>query len=52
MDVRDLARGGEAVVYRIDHMGIDEIVAKCPLFKPESSKDDLLLAYSSIFYES
>ena len=50
--MKDLARGGEAVVYRIDHTGIDEIVAKCPLFKPESAKEDLLLAYSSLFYES
>lgn len=28
----ELARGGEAVVYRVVHTGLDEIVAKCPVF--------------------
>ena len=28
-----LAQGGEAIVYRIDHNGLDEIVMKTPLFK-------------------
>lgn len=31
IDVKELARGGEAVVYRISHTGIDEVVAKCSL---------------------
>jgi len=29
-----LAAGGEAIVYRIEHTGLDEIVAKCPIFAP------------------
>ncbi len=29
--VKELARGGEAVVYRIEHAGLDEVVAKCSL---------------------
>lgn len=31
IDVKELAKGGEAVVYRITHTGIDEVVAKCSL---------------------
>ena len=29
--VTELARGGEAVVYRIDHTNLDEVVVKCTL---------------------
>jgi hypothetical protein len=28
----ELARGGEAVVFRVEHFGMDEIVAKCTIF--------------------
>ncbi len=31
--VRELARGGESVVFRITHSNLDETVVKCPLFK-------------------
>lgn len=33
MNVTELARGGEAVVYRVEHTGIDEVVVKCSLSK-------------------
>ncbi len=29
--MKELARGGEAVVYRIEHTGLEEVVAKCTL---------------------
>ncbi len=29
--MKELARGGEAVVYRIEHTGLEEVVAKCSL---------------------
>ena len=35
MDVSLIAKGGEAAVYRIEHTGTEEIVAKCPLFKED-----------------
>ncbi len=31
VDYKELARGGEAVVYRVEHIGTDEVVAKCSL---------------------
>lgn len=49
---RELARGGEAVVYRIEHAGLDEIVAKCPLLSPEATSEEIIEAYQGIFYES
>ena len=52
IDANMIAKGGEAVVYRIEHTGAEEIVAKCPLFKEEILKEDLLSAYDSIFYET
>lgn len=48
----ELARGGEAVVYRIVHAGLDEIVAKCPLLEPNATSEDIINAYEGIFYES
>ncbi len=29
VNVKYLAQGGEAIVYRIEHAGLDELVAKC-----------------------
>ncbi len=29
VNVKYLAKGGEAIVYRIEHAGLDEVVAKC-----------------------
>ena len=29
--VKELARGGEAVVYRVEHKNLDEVVVKCSL---------------------
>ena len=31
IDYTELARGGEAVIYRVEHSGTDEVVAKCSL---------------------
>lgn len=28
ISIKELARGGEAIVYRLDHSGIDEVVIK------------------------
>lgn len=52
IDATFLAKGGEAIVYRVEHTGSDEIVIKCPLFDPEASLDNLTTLYDSIFYES
>jgi len=40
--VKELARGGEAVVYRIEHTGLDEVVAKCTLRSDASTLMDLM----------
>ncbi len=39
VNVKELARGAEAVVYRIEHAGLDEVVAKCSL---TSNFEDLI----------
>jgi len=31
IEVRELARGGEAVVYRVEHNNLEEVVVKCTL---------------------
>jgi hypothetical protein len=48
-EARELARGGEAVVYWAVHQGADEIVVKCPLL---TDPEKLAVVYDSIFYES
>jgi hypothetical protein len=48
----ELARGKEAVVYRIEHIGLEEIVAKCLLFEPNATNEEIINAYKGIFYES
>ena len=52
IDVKELARGGEAIVYRVDHTGSDEIVVKTPLFGENPSVEKVMACYDSIFYES
>jgi hypothetical protein len=47
--VAELARGGEAVVYRAEHKEPIEIVIKCPLL---TDPDKLAIVYDSIIYES
>lgn len=47
-----MAKGGEAIVYRVEHNGLDEIVIKCPLIDRNMNKEELFCAYQSIFYES
>ena len=51
ISINELARGGEAVVYRVEHW-TDEIVVKCPLFESDTGDMDVFAAYDSIFYES
>jgi len=48
----EIARGGESAVYRVEHTGLDEIVAKCPILPPEAKHEDVIRAYEGIFYES
>ena len=31
IEVKELARGGEAIVYKMEHSNLDEVVAKCTL---------------------
>jgi hypothetical protein len=52
IDASELARGGESVVYGVQHTGLDEIVAKCPLLPAEAKHEDVIRAYEGIFYES
>ena len=52
LGVNKIAQGGEAIVYRVEHTGLDEIVAKCTIFNSESSPTIIKNAYNAIFYES
>lgn len=40
--MKELARGGEAVVYRIEHTGLDEVVAKCSLSSDRYTFTDIM----------
>lgn len=40
--MKELARGGEAVVYRIEHTGLDEVVAKCSLSRNSDTFTDIM----------
>lgn len=44
-----LAEGGEAVIFNLEHTGLDEIVIKCPLNKESFSSDEV---YVEILIES
>jgi len=48
----ELARGGEAVVFRVEHFGLDEIVAKCTIFTEDTPFSVIKTCYSTIFYET
>jgi hypothetical protein len=48
----EIARGGEAVIYRVEHTALDEIVVKCPVFPDNATQADVTNSYASIFYES
>ena len=37
MSVSYIAKGGEAIVYRLEHTGHDEVVAKTPVFNESMS---------------
>eukprot|EP00347_Sterkiella_histriomuscorum_P000415 403375953 len=52
LDLRELARGGEAVVYRVDHSGFDEVVAKCTLYKENDNNSDSSNVFLDIISES
>lgn len=47
-----IAKGGEAAVYRVDHVGLDEIVVKCTLFDENTNMNKIRKCFSSIMYES
>lgn len=38
--VQFLAKGGEALIMRVEHGGLDELVVKNPLFESEASSFD------------
>ena len=42
IEVRELARGGEAVVYRVEHSSLEEVVAKCTLGSGEGRTEAFL----------
>lgn len=52
LGMKELARGGEAVVYRVEHTGVGELIVKCPLVKPELELYEVATMYDSIIYES
>lgn len=52
MDVHHLAQGGEAVIYRVEHADMIEIVAKCPLVNQDLSSMELACIFDSIIYET
>ena len=37
-----LGKGGEAIIYRLEHVGVDEVVAKMPIFAKETPEKELL----------
>ncbi len=47
-----LAKGGEAIVYIIEHSLPDEIIIKCPILTKEQKDYSLTTAFNSIIYES
>ena len=42
IDAIFLAKGGESIVYRIEHAGLDEIVAKCPYYNTMVKNEAIL----------
>lgn len=48
--LKKIGAGGEAMIFRIEHTGLDEIVVKVPLF-PEDS-DYQHKYYEGLFYET
>eukprot|EP00347_Sterkiella_histriomuscorum_P001520 403371716 len=46
INIKELARGGEAIVYRLEHQGLDEVVLKMTKQKPKNSEDPFLKQYS------
>lgn len=39
-------------MFRVEHFGLDEIVAKCSLFHEDADLNTIRKCYSSIFYET
>ena len=53
IEVRELARGGEAVVYRLEHQNLDEVIAKCTLINDdEKDMSEIHEAFMEILAES
>ena len=51
-EVKELARGGECVVYTVDNAELDEIVAKCTLFDNIFDASGMNSSYDATMYES
>lgn len=52
LEVNELSQGGEATVFRVQHIGPEELIIKCPLFQTEAQEFELSSIYDSIIYES
>lgn len=50
--MKELARGGECVVYTVENAELDEIVAKCTLFDSIYNVSGMNSSYDAIMYES
>lgn len=47
LDINEIGRGGEAIVYSVIHGGSDEIVIKCPINRTDDDE-----SYEAIMSES
>jgi hypothetical protein len=52
LSVKFLAKGGEAIVYRVEHGELDEIVAKCSYFESWATPEMIKASYDAMLYES
>ena len=50
--ITELARGGESIVYTLEHSLPDELVIKCPKLDQKQQSDNLPIAFNGILYES
>ncbi|CDW87246.1 serine threonine protein kinase-like protein [Stylonychia lemnae] len=52
IEVRELAKGGEAIVYRLEHQNLDEVIAKCTLINDNQEDSEIYEAFMEILAES
>ena len=43
IEIKEIARGGEAIVYRLEHMNIDEVIIKTTKIEDGMIKDHRLI---------